>query len=187
MTFDDFWRLYYNRLIADLVGFGRLPQDAEELAGDALRKTWQKIDKIKPEARWVYLRTAGRREAINHHRNANTRRRDAARTVSLDDFRDAVQVSTPEDEAIARQAIAQLHADIRAVLDELPAESRLFIVLRHRNNSYEDIAEKLGVRLPTVQSRLYRTTQRFAERLGPPPEGLTWIELAGELIDDHEE
>ena len=186
MTFDDFWRLYYKRLVADLIAYGRLPQDAEELAGDALRKAWPQIEKVASGAQWVYVRTAGRREAINHHRNANARRRDATRTASLDELKDAFQASTPEDLAIAREEIARLHAGIRAVLDELPQETILYIVLRRRNYGYAEIANHLGVRRPAVQSRLHRATKRFEERLGPPPKGLTWIELAGDLINDHE-
>lgn len=187
MTFEEFWNRYYEDVVADLVRFGRLPEDAEELASDALQATWQKIDTIRPEARWVYLRMTARRRAMNHHRHAHTHARDESLRSPFDDLREKSNRSTPEDLAIAREIIAEVHAGIRSVMDELPEETRLYIVLRHRNYGYEQIARLLGVRLPAVQSRLYRATKRFEERLGPPPQGLTWIELAGEMTDDHKD
>ncbi len=187
MTFEDFWSLYYKRVVADLVVFGRLPQDAEELAGDALRKAWPRIENIPASARWVYVRTAGRREAINHNRNANAQRRNAARTAPLDELRNVAHSSTPETEAIAREELAQLHASIRAVCNELSDDAKQCIVLRRRGRGNEEIAALLAVKPATVHSRLNRAAKQFIKRLGPPPGGVPWIELAGELIDDHEE
>lgn len=186
MTYEELWKRYYKDLVDDLVRYGRLPEDAEELASDAVDATWRRIDKIRPEALWVYLRTAARRGAINHHRDASAQRRNAGLTAPLDELNGKNDSRTPEDEAITREALARVYAGIRAVTDDLPEETRLYIVLRHRGYSYERIAQTLGVRLPAVQSRLYRARKRFEERLGPAPEGLTWIELAGELTDDHQ-
>lgn len=188
MTFEEFWNRYYEDVVGDLVRFGRLREDAEELASDALQATWKKLDTIRrPESPWVYLRTSARRRAINHHRNAHRLHNDESLLDPFDDLHDKTSDSTPEAMAIAREAVAQLRAGIRSVMNELPEETRLYIVLRHRGYKYEQIASLLGVRVPAVQSRLYRATQRFEERLGPPPRGLTWIELAGELTDDHED
>lgn len=187
MTFEEFWRRYYQHLVGDLVAYGRLPQDAEELAGDALRKAWPYIDKVEPPARWAYVRTAGRREAINHNRNANAKRRNATLTTSLDELRDAAHSSTPESRAIAREEIAKLHAGVRAVCADLSGEILQSIVLRRRGHSDEQIAELLGVKPSAIHSRLQRATKQFIQRLGRPPRGIPWIELAGDLIDDHEE
>lgn len=186
MTFEEFWRRYYRDIVGELIRFGRLPEDAEELASDTLRAVWPDIQKVRREAWWVFLRTAAHRKAINQHRDAHAQRRDASRTGPLDEVREDSHHTTPEDLAIARERIARLRADIRTVMDELPEDTRLYIVLRHRNHGYEEIARKLRVTLSAVQSRLHRATKRFEERLGPAPEGITWIELAGELTDDHE-
>lgn len=68
----------------------------------------------------------------------------------------------------------------------LPAETKVYIAARHRGLSYQQIANEFGVRIPAVQSRLHRATKQFEELLGAAPEGLTWIEIAGELNDDHQ-
>ncbi|HEY0158225.1 MAG TPA: sigma-70 family RNA polymerase sigma factor [Thermoanaerobaculia bacterium] len=185
MTYDDFWKRYYRDLVAALIRYGRQPEDAEELASDALDATWRRLEKIRPERLWAYLLTAAQRAAINHHRDANAQKRDAGLTAPLDELNAKSHSRTPEDEAIARETVARIYAGVRDVMNELPEETRLYIVLRHRRFSYEQIARHLGVRIPAVQSRLYRATTRFEERLGPAPEGLTWIELAGELTDEH--
>jgi RNA polymerase sigma-70 factor, ECF subfamily len=187
MTYEELWERFYRGVTRYLVRYGRKPEDAEELASDALDATWRRIDKIEPGRLNAYVLTAARRAAHNHHRDEHARRRDADRTTSLDDAHTEVHSRTPEDQAIAREEVARIFAGIREVMNELPEETRLYIVLRYRGYSYDDIAKLLGVRLPAVQSRLYRATKRFEEKLGSAPRDLTWIELAGELTDDHKE
>jgi RNA polymerase sigma factor (sigma-70 family) len=188
MNFEEFWKLHYRRLVLRLIKETRLlPQDVEELAADALNKSWPRIQQSPPAAQWVYVLTAGLRAAINHRRNAQAQRRDAARTTPLEDFHDRGSSSgTPENMAIARQEVAHLAAKMKAALAELPEETRLYIVMRRRDQSYQQIADRLGVTIAAVQSRLHRATNHFNEHLGPPPGNVTWIEIAGELIDDHE-
>lgn len=186
MTFEEFWHRYYRDVVNDLIRAGTRPQDAEELAADALHATWPRIQQIRPEALWTYLRVASRRGAINLRRNENAQRRDAAATRPLDELRNDSHSRTPEREVIEREALARVHAGVRAVMARLPAETKVYIAARHRGLSYQQIANEFGVRIPAVQSRLHRATKQFEELLGAAPEGLTWIEIAGELNDDHQ-
>jgi RNA polymerase sigma factor (sigma-70 family) len=185
MNFEELWTRYYRDLVADLTHVVDRREDAEELASDALNATWRRIESIQPGARWTYLRTAARRGAINHHRNANAQRRDARQTGSLDEWRDDADLRTPEKLAIVREARASILAGVRAVMEELPPETKVYIAARHRGLSLHQIANEFGASVSAVQSRLYRATQRFEERLGPAPKGIPWIEIVGEL-DDHE-
>src|SRR5688572_21195483 len=73
--FDQLYAEFGTGLVRDLEHRGHSPEDARELAHDALLEVRGRIDSVHPEARWVYIRTTARRRGINRRRDDNTQRR----------------------------------------------------------------------------------------------------------------
>ena len=77
----------------------------------------------------------------------------------------------PRGRSLQRQATSETEAladrfDLRAALDQLPAEDReAFLLVHHYGYSSFEAAALLGVPASTVRSRVARARQRLAEAL----------------------
>jgi RNA polymerase sigma factor (sigma-70 family) len=165
------------RLEAELIRFGRSPEDARDLTQDAFIATWKKLPHIQAGAEWAYLRATGFRRAINDA----TRRKTGE---PLDEKR-ADETRSPEIALIAKEESALFRERFRSVFVELPERTRKILALRRQGHGYTEIARMLGVPMTTVQSALHRATKRFRARIGTVPAGIAWTELTGGN-DDHE-
>lgn len=187
--FDELCSQYTKRLVRELVRFGCLEQDARELAQEALIATWKHLDTIEAGAEWAYVKTAAHRLAINRNRDENTLRRGGGASISLD----AIGGVTIDDTASAEERLIRVEQKVRfqrdfhTALEELSPDTRLCLILRRRGHTPREIAKDLGINGTAVRSRLARATRHLRERVGAPPKGLSWAELAGENDDDHEE
>jgi RNA polymerase sigma factor (sigma-70 family) len=169
--------LYTERLVRDLVCFGRTEHDARDLVQDTLLASWKHLDTVAPGAEWSYLQRAAHRRAINQA--TRTRETDPLAETQRD------KAASAEDRLVRRDEVAQFRQRFNAAMAELPEESRLYLVLRRRGVSPKEIAERLGVPRTAVRTRLMRAAHHLRERVGPPPDGVEWSELTGE-IDDQE-
>jgi RNA polymerase sigma factor (sigma-70 family) len=173
-------RCYRERLVRHLMRFGRQRQEAEDIAQRALMNTWLRLDSVDPRLEWAYLLTAANNIARTEHH------REARQPVSLDSIDEntadpRVQV---ENRAIARVEVQRLQRAVRAVMNALPPETREAIVLRRLEYTSKEIARKLGLSPINVRTKLHRAEALFRERLGTPPPGVRWLDLAGEHDDD---
>jgi len=72
----------------------------------------------------------------------------------------------PAPSALARLTQREDEMRVQKAMDQLPAESRAVLVLRHTEGlSYEEIVRITGLNLGTVKSRLARARQQLQERL----------------------
>ncbi len=181
---DDLCERHRARLVSDLVRFGSRPQEAEEIAQDALLAMWKRIDRVQPGAEWTYVRTAAHRLAIN----AALRRKVEANSVPLDVRDGAMRDATMSAEArvIRDEEAERFRRTLHAALSELPDETRLWIVMRRRGISPHDIAKQLGVGRTAVRSRRMRAFKQLRERVGAPPPGGERAEQTGDDDDDEE-
>jgi RNA polymerase sigma-70 factor (ECF subfamily) len=146
--------------------------DAEEITQDTFLRAHRNLPRFRGEsslATWLH------RIAVNLARNRYwyffRRRRHA--TLSLDcpigEDGDstlaelfAVDAPNPAQEA-SREEFSALVADCMAKLD---APHREILALRNlQNQSYEEIAQKLGINPGTVKSRIARARERLRARL----------------------
>jgi RNA polymerase sigma-70 factor (ECF subfamily) len=161
-------RLY--RLATRITGSA---DDAEEIVADALGKAARTIHRFEDESAlgsWLY-RAAGR-EA--HRRRA--RRQIAAALVVAPPAFDAEGHFAPLLDWSGRVDEASLLGNLRPAvaeaLDELPADYRTALMLRDLEGaSHQDIAEILGVDVPTARARVHRARlfvrQRLSELFDP--------------------
>lgn len=131
---------------------------AEDVTQDTLIKAWQALPSFRGDSSlksWV-LRIA-------HNTAISTLRR--RRDVLSDPAELPEIVSRDSVEKRAEQNEALMH--FQSALDELDELSRSVIVLRELEHlSYDEIAETLGVPLPTVKTRILRARRTLAAALG---------------------
>ena len=154
------------------------PDDAAELAQEALINAWKGLSKFQGGssfATWLYRLTSN---ACIDFLRREKRRSGLSMTVSLDEDEEERQVElpdlrySPEVEAERRE----LHAAIREGLETLSEEHRKVLVLRELDGlSYAQIGQILGLEEGTVKSRIARARVALRKYLvstgnfSPPP------------------
>jgi RNA polymerase sigma-70 factor (ECF subfamily) len=149
--------LYFERRIRD-------PQQAQDMAQDVLLKLWAARERYAPLGRTAqYLFTIARNHLFNRL-DAMSRR---PRGESLDSgdprvFRELPRTASSEEAALRAWARAQ----VQKAIEGLPVDQRQVVVLsRVEGLKYHEIAERLGVPVGTVKSRMHYAVCRLRERL----------------------
>ena len=131
---------------------------AEDVTQDTLIKAWQALPTFRGDSSlksWVL------RIAHNTAISTLRRRRDVLHDPT--EMPERVTVDTVEQRVQHRAVVS----DFEQALDELDELSRSIVVMRELEHmSYDDIAESLGVPLPTVKTRLLRARRTLATALG---------------------
>jgi RNA polymerase sigma-70 factor (ECF subfamily) len=133
------------------------PNEAEDIAQDALLRAWRRRSTLRDGARRnEWLGTIVRNEAFRQHARL---RPDPVDTVeSWEGEEDERIVSTVE------------RADLHAALNRLSARDRKLIELRYQEDlTQEAIARRLGIPDGTVKVRLHRVRHRLREEMGSAP------------------
>ena len=154
------------------------PDDAAELAQEALINAWKGLSKFQGGssfATWLYRLTSN---ACIDFLRREKRRSGLSMTVSLDEDEEERQVElpdlrySPEVEAERRE----LRAAIREGLETRSEEHRQVLVLRELDGlSYAQIGQILGLEEGTVKSRIARARVALRKYLvstgnfSPPP------------------
>ena len=137
-------------------------EEAEDIAQEALLKAWDRRESFDGRSgvrTWVF--------AIARNQWLDRLRRRAARPAT-EPMNDATYIpahSAAPDAGLRRVEVVRA---VRAALGELPAEQREALALRESEGlSFAQIAEILGVPLPTAKSRVRYALLKLAERLAP--------------------
>ncbi|HKC08278.1 MAG TPA: sigma-70 family RNA polymerase sigma factor [Methylomirabilota bacterium] len=163
-TYGD--RVY--RLALRITGNG---SDAEEVVQDSLWAAARKIDSFRGTAAfgsWVYRITAN--AAYQKRRRRRVDRHSASweeLSLSLDETGEPVQPGIDWSPRLKDPVLqAELHAILRAAIEELPEEHRATFLLHDVEGlSNPEIADTLRIKLATVKSRVHRARLFLRSRL----------------------
>ena len=133
---------------------------AEEATQRTFVKAWRAsggFDPVRELGPW--LATIARRTAIDIHR------REARRPTA------PLEESQPSDPTVIELPVGVERSfevgEVRAAIDELPAEEREVVRLQHLEElTQAEVADRLGVPIGTVKSRSFRAHRRLAAMLG---------------------
>ncbi len=156
LAMDFVVRAHRDRLIRHATSILKDPERAADLVHEVFLKAMREPRFFEPEFRmgaWLYrvthnlslnrLRDSRRRQEIL----ASQRLRPVQRARQLDDLTDAQQ-----------------GARLRALMDQLSVSHRQVLQARYFDDlSYLEIADRLGIKLGTVMSRLSRAKSRLGE------------------------
>lgn len=151
-AFAQLVALHEKRVYALALRMTGNPEDAADVAQEAFLAAWRGLPNFRGEAgfsTWLYRLTSN--AAIDFLRKNRRSRSD----FSLDDgIPDLPDLSPSPQEQTESQSLREA---VRRGMDELSQDHRHILSLReYQELSYEEIAQKLGVDLGTVKSRLSR-------------------------------
>lgn len=153
-AFDALFARYRDNITAMLIKFTNNSDDVDDLMQEAFMKAYLKIGLYKPEydfGGWIY--TIARNTFVDFNRS---RRNNALnpQNISLESSNTAQALAPTPEEYIIN---AQQRAQIERYIEMLPADYRQLFELRFIDEySYEEIAEKLDMKLGTVKTRIFR-------------------------------
>jgi RNA polymerase sigma-70 factor (ECF subfamily) len=133
-------------------------EDAQDCVHDALLRLWQRSETYKPERGSLrsYLLVCVRNEAI-------TRMRNAARHLRIEE-----RAALPDPPAYELEMSDRVEQErLRRALAALPAEQRAALELAYFGHLTQvQVAERLGVPLGTIKSRLSLALRKLNAALG---------------------
>jgi RNA polymerase sigma-70 factor (ECF subfamily) len=140
----------------------RNEQDAQDVVQEAFLRAFRSFDRFRGSNGRAWLLTIVRNTSYTLLKKKNCR---ADLTITFDEELHAVS-----DESATPARILEHSEDtelIRQAMDELPAEFREILTLRHQEDlSYKEIADVAGIPPGTVMSRLARARGKLKECLG---------------------
>lgn len=159
-AFRELFEAYGSRLRSFMIRSGADPGTAEELAQEALLTVWRKAGLYHPErgsvSAWIF--TIARNLRIDRLR----------KEFNWSELSDELMQTLPSGEIAQDDAVAELEmqARVRRVLDGLAPEQREIVKLSYIDGlSHSQIAERLGIPLGTVKSRMRLAYQKVRPAL----------------------
>lgn len=167
-AFEELVRRYQDRLYGLALRMLGQREEAEDVAQEAFINIYRSLGRYRTDERfapWAYKIASNL--CIDHLR----RRR--AQLVSLDAPADPEEEEDEQrpipDWSGSPEVVALEHegeAAIMQVIDQLPPNYRLIVLLRHVDDmTYEDIAAVTGLPLGTVKNRLFRARESLRRTL----------------------
>jgi RNA polymerase sigma-70 factor (ECF subfamily) len=158
-AFRDLFERYKDKVYSIALRYSGEPETAEDIAQDTFVKLFAAIANFRGDSSfesWLY------RMVVNSCFDHKRKRRRFLPLISgmLEAIRD------PRAGALDDAVRAETSACVRRVVDLLPAEQRMVVVLRYTEClSYEQIGEAMGCSPGTVASRLNRVHKLLGKRL----------------------
>lgn len=150
---------YKDKVYSIALRYSGDPAVAQDIAQDTFLKLFASIGSFRGEANfdsWLY------RLVVNAC--FDQKRKTRRLTPLIDGFLDLMPA--PETSALDDVLRAEMSAHIREVVESLPPDQRMVIVLRYTEGlSYEEIAGILGCPAGTIASRLSRVHKVLERRL----------------------
>jgi RNA polymerase sigma-70 factor (ECF subfamily) len=160
-AFEALFHSHYPSLCSLVARRVESPETAEEIVQDVFLRVWERRHALDPELSIThYLYRAARNHAMNHvkHRSIVLRERDAARTALRP------SETAPED----RIRYDEIAAVAQRAIEQLPERCReIFLLSRHGELKYAEIASLLGISIKTVETHMVHALSSLRSGLLP--------------------
>jgi RNA polymerase sigma-70 factor (ECF subfamily) len=166
-AYDQLMQRYEKKVYALCFRMAGNPHDAADLAQEAFLKAFRALPSFKEQSQfstWLY------RIATNTCLDDRRKQAKRPQLVSMDkpletdEGQLTLTLADNGPDPLASTLGSELQEEIQALLDKLPFEQKLILVMRDLEGySYEEIGTILDVNMGTVKSRLNRARARFRD------------------------
>jgi RNA polymerase sigma-70 factor, ECF subfamily len=172
-AFEEMVNHYWDRIYAKVFQLLKNAQDAEEVTQDAFLRAHRGLNTFRGEAAFsTWLFQIATNLAHNRYWYWWRRKRDVSlsldATLGADTDATLVDIIPDEQEGPGDETLTnELARKVEESLPKLSKKHRDILALRIKENlSYEEIAQRLGIRVGTVKSRIARARESLREKLG---------------------
>lgn len=138
-------------------------QDAEECVNDAYFGAWKAMPPAKPNPLLTYLLKIVRNLSLKCYWQKGAAKRNSNYTIALQEIEACVAAPNAVEDVIEARELAHI---LEGFLDTLTKENRVIFLRRYWfSDSYQDIAELVGLSEKTVSVRLTRMRQKMRQYL----------------------
>lgn len=164
--FRHLYQKHYWRVVRYLiVSFHLSEEDAQELAQDAFLRFYEAMEEYRGDAEWAFFERIARNLALNRVRSKKTRKR-SANVVDLDDPHVPEIAAAEGPDYAERQEEARRLERLHEEIPKLPAGQQECLLLWLQELAYEDIANRLGITVDAVKSRIRDAKRLLRDRMG---------------------
>lgn len=158
VAFQEIFRRHYSAACQTIRRFIREPSTAEDLAQDVFVRFWERRHQIEVKTSiGAYIRRMAINEALTFLRKQKKFQQDNIEDFSLAN-KDSSTVQVMEGE--------ELRLKIKKAIDSLPPKCRtVFMLSRHEEMSYKQIAEQLDISVKTVENQIGKALKVMREQL----------------------
>ncbi len=158
-TFESLFRAEFPGLVRFAITYVKDYEAAREVVQEAFLSLWEKRAEIDMEKSVkTYLSTSVRNRSLNYLRD----------NKKFDSGLLGVEGVYPEraDEQSDMLEASELKEKIDAAINELPEKCReVFLLNRHEHLKYQEIADRLGISVKTVETQMSKALKHLRERL----------------------
>jgi len=164
-AYEDLVRRHQPRVFAIIGGVLRRSEDVEDLAQQVFLKVYlslSRFDLRSTFSTWLYKVTVN--ECLDHLRKKKVRKLVYEADLSEEQAAVLEGAVQPERQEISSERRAELRQLVDRLLQQLPEEERLMMVLKEVEGwTVEEIAEALDLNVNTVKVRLFRARTRLVD------------------------
>ena len=161
-AFSQLVRMHQKRIYRLVYRFCPDHDTADELAQETFVKAYTSLQTFREEFKFSsWLGAIATNLALNHLKRQK-------RQISMEDYPIQEIVSDPNPRAnpVENLTEKEMRSKLEEEVEKLPPEFKAAFILRiHEELSYEQIAERLGIEIGTVMSRLFRARSRLKKAL----------------------
>lgn len=141
---------------------------ALDIAQEAFVKAWLALARYDDKWRFsTWLYSIASNAAIDHLRTRKMKLTSLDEPIETGDSEMQRELPATGQSPAEIAEGSELRVRLEAAIEQLPAEYRRLILLRHPvGKSYEEIAEMTRLPMGTVKNRIFRARQRLKELLG---------------------
>ena len=163
--YDRIFRQYYAR-VWRFYRMSRISDDqAHDYAQDAFKRLYEKRHQLRRDDPWPFLQSIARTVLLNNIRDQKAAKR-SGKSVEID-APEVAELPAPDEPDYAERQHWQLRRNwLRTAMQALPPNHREAMELWLADWKLDEIAQKLGISVDAVKSRLRDARRQLRAQLG---------------------